>query len=360
MPKDLMEAKREVAAALDRAFRRALDQEQAEGERTLDLQSARYIIFSDQHKGNRDGADDFRRCERAYNAALEYYYRLGYSLIVLGDVEELWEETAKTVLKAYPHTLALEGKFHREGRYLRFWGNHDDAWSHTDLVDRLLTPALGGAPLKVREGMIFHVRDGDAELGKLFLVHGHQGTLDSDVFSPISRLFVRFIWRPIQRVIKVSFNTPAKDYQLRYAHESAMYAWSEGQRKIVLIAGHTHRPVFRSESHEAVILKLLQEAETKLARDADNARLQKQTAELAAELEWTLAQNQQSVAPAPIIEFKKPSYFNSGCCCFLDGDCTGLEMSAGEIRLVRWPDDEDVPKPKVLANAKLEDVFSAC
>ena len=36
----------------------------------VDLASLRYIIFSDQHKGARNGADDFLRCERAYNAAL--------------------------------------------------------------------------------------------------------------------------------------------------------------------------------------------------------------------------------------------------------------------------------------------------
>jgi hypothetical protein len=44
----------------------------------------------------------------------------------------------------------------------------------------------------------------------------------------------------------------------------------------------------------------------------------------------------------------------------LDGDVTGLEFSDGEIRLIRWPDDEDAPKPKVLAREKLNDVFAAC
>ena len=40
-------------------------------------------------------------------------------------------------------------------------------------------------------------------------------------------------------------NSPARDFLLRYAHESAMYAWSYEQQKVVLIAGHTHRPVFQ-------------------------------------------------------------------------------------------------------------------
>src|SRR5215211_5273283 len=200
MSKDLTKARRAISAALDAAFKRSLEQELAEGELVLDIHNTKFVIFSDHHKGNRDGADDFRVCERAYNAALAYYYRLGYTLLVMGDVEELWEEWPESVLKAYSHTLELEGKFHQDGRYLRFWGNHDDAWSHPDLVAQLLAPALGAGPLKVRETLILHVRDGEEEVGRLFLVHGHQGTLDSDRIAPISKFFVRYIWRPIQRI----------------------------------------------------------------------------------------------------------------------------------------------------------------
>lgn len=360
MSRELDKARGSVALALDRALKRAMKQEVEDGETILDLHNARFIIFSDHHKGNRNGADDFRVCERAYNAALAYYFRLGYTLIVLGDVEELWEEQPKTVLKAYAYTLALEGKFHQAGRYLRFWGNHDDDWSHPDLVNQLLVPAIGGGPLNVRETLILHVRDQEAELGILFLTHGHQGTLESDRIASISRFFVRFVWRPIQRIFKFSLNTPAKAYQLRHAHDSAMYAWSEAQEKMVLIAGHTHRPVFKSESHETVIRKARSAVEKELAKKPGNKKLHRQVAELSAELEWIRAQNQQSPADLPLIEFKKPSYFNTGCCAFSDGDITGLEISDGEVRLVRWPDDEDAPKPKVLVKAKLKDVFAAC
>src|SRR5689334_14111655 len=164
MPKDFAKAVRTISGALDAALNRALEQEQAEGELIFDIHKGKIVIFSDHHKGSRDGADDFRVCEPAYNAALAYYDRLRYTLIVLGDVEELWEEWPETTLKAYPHTLQLEGKFHGAGRYVRFWGNHDDAWSHSDLVEKWLVPALGGAPLKVYETLILHVRDGEKEV----------------------------------------------------------------------------------------------------------------------------------------------------------------------------------------------------
>jgi hypothetical protein len=61
-----------------------------------------------------------------------------------------------------------------------------------------------------------------------------------------------------------------------------------------------------------------------------------------------------------VVELKKPSYFNTGCCAFLDGDITGLEIKDSEIRLFRWPDDEGEPKPRVLVSAKLTDVFEKC
>jgi hypothetical protein len=204
------------------------------------------------------------------------------------------------------------------------------------------------------------VRDGKEELGRLFLLHGHQGTLDSDRIAPLSRFLVRYFWRPIQRIFKISVNTPAKDFELRYEHDSAMYFWSQSQEKVVLIAGHTHRPVFKSESQEEIVRKALKEAEEKFTNPPDNPKFQQQTAELSAQLEWILARKQQSSALLPMMAFKKPSYFNTGCCAFFDGDITGLELSDGEIRLVRWPDDEDLPKPKVLAMAKVRDVFAAC
>src|SRR5919199_3123713 len=74
-----------IFVALDEARRAAVRREI-----TVD---DRVVIFSDRNKGARDGADDFQRCERAYNAALVYYHYLGWHLVELGDVEELWENT---------------------------------------------------------------------------------------------------------------------------------------------------------------------------------------------------------------------------------------------------------------------------
>jgi hypothetical protein len=158
----------------------------------------------------------------------------------------------------------------------------------------------------------------------------------------------------------ISLNTPATDFELRYEHDSALYFWSQAQEKAVLGAGHTHRPVFKSQSQEEIVRKALKEAEEQLINPQDDLKLQQQTAELSAQLEWIRARKQQSSQLLPLIELKKLSYFNTGCCAFSEGDITGLELSDGEIRLVRWPNDEDLPKPKVLVMENLKDVFAVC
>ena len=355
----VIQTQESVAKALDQALRRAIAQER-DNPLTVDVDSARLVFFSDHHKGSRNGADDFQICEKAYNAALAYYFRHGYTLVLLGDAEELWEETPKAVTRAYAHTFALEGKFHRAGRYIRLWGNHDDNWRYPDQVARWLEPALGGVPLQVQEQLLIRVTEGETELGRFFLVHGHQGTVESDFVAPISKFIVRYLWRPFQRIFKISLNTPANDFQLRYEHDSTMYFWSEAQEKTVLIAGHTHRPVFKSESHEEKIRKAMEKVEKALEKDPENPDLIAEAAELSARLEWVMVQNGQTGGELPPIELKKPSYFNTGCCAFYDGDVTGIEIRDGQIRLVRWPDDAGEPRPKILATADLREVFAAC
>ena len=56
----------------------------------------------------------------------------------------------------------------------------------------------------------------------------------------------------------------------------------------------------------------------------------------------------------------KPCYFNSGCCSFDDGVCTGIEFADGVIRLVRWPDDQGQPRKQILREACLQQAFQEC
>jgi UDP-2,3-diacylglucosamine pyrophosphatase LpxH len=344
--------RRKIAAGLSRA----LDSDQTES-RDVDIDGARLVILSDLHKGTRDGADDFFRCERAYNAALAYYLESGYDLYVLGDVEELWENDPEPVLAAYEETLALEAEFHRQGRYVRFWGNHDDQWRYEDQVEKHLRPAF--PDLEVREALRLRlVRDAD-ELGLIFLAHGHQGTSESERFAWISRLFVRYVWRPIQRRLNIAIATPATDWDLREAHEQAMLAWAQSHAsKPVLITGHTHRPVFGESKPSAPRRRPEQEVAEELERaraeaTPDAARI----AGLRAELELIRAEGRRFLRPP--IPIDPPCYFNTGCCSFGDGDVTGIEIADGEIRLIRWDSEGARPAATVLVSDRLEHVLAA-
>jgi UDP-2,3-diacylglucosamine pyrophosphatase LpxH len=337
--------RRHVRTALNKAFRNA-------AEASFDAAEEKLIVFSDLHKGSRDGADDFWRCERAYHAALGYYLEQGHTLYALGDVEELWECNPEEVLKAYPATLGLEAEFHQRGRYRRFWGNHDDLWSRPDQVGKHLSPFYGEG-LEAHEAIKLRVAvDGEA-LGTLFLAHGHQGTAFSDRHRTVGRFFVHNFWRRIQRITKRSLNTPATDANLRGRHDTVMYEWARdhGERP-VLIAGHTHHPVFwndwrRKLAEEKAGLEALRSAPLPRPRKLARAR---------ARYEHNRAAWRWPGPPPRTLE--APCYFNTGCCAFGDGDVTGIEIADGEIRLVRWLDDSERPRPQILASADLAEVFA--
>jgi hypothetical protein len=343
---------RGIAAGMTRAFDDKSTEEQG-----LDLDTARIVVFSDLHKGGRDDADDFRRSERAYQAALGYYLEQGHRLFVLGDLEELWKYSPDEVIKAYPQSLELEAEFHKKGRYERFWGNHDDLWGHPDAVAKRLARFYPG--LRVREALKLRVTSAREELGLIFLVHGHQGTLESERFAWFSKLVVRYFWRPLQRKAGATATTPATDWNLRQRHEAAMFAWTKSHpARPVVIAGHTHRPVFGSSKPPVPNLRPLAQIEAELG-DAEAAQPPDSTriAGLRAELEWTQADARHRGPPPIAIE--PPCYFNTGCCSFPDGDVTGIEIADGKIRLVRWPTDDEKPGMKVLVEDGLRNVLAA-
>jgi hypothetical protein len=86
--------------------------------------------------------------------------------------------------------------------------------------------------------------------------------------------------------------------------------------------------------------------------DVRRAELENAIAEKRAELEFFRAEHGDSKE-----DNGYPCYFNTGCCSFGDGDITGIEITRGEIRLVRWPDDTGRPKAKALESAKISKIF---
>ena len=189
--------------------------------------------------------------------------------------------------------------------------------------------AFGYASVEPIEAMRLAITDGDgAPLAELFLVHGHQGTASSDRNAAISRFFVRAAWRPLQNMINRPWNTPAVDWTLRGEHARDMEAWAHKHGR-VLVTGHTHLPVFFGGRKRPAVTPADVDPPAQ-AGDPSSEALRR------ARLEWARAEEERLRRRPPVMP-KTPCYFNTGCCSFGDGDITGLEISGGALRLVRWP-----------------------
>lgn len=323
----------------------------------FDVTRERLIVLSDMHRGVRGRIDDFLRCEPVYNQALDYYDREGYTLAVLGDAEELWKHRPRTVLGAYADTYRRESRFLEDGRYLRFWGNHDEEWASPLAVRHELASAFDGGHFPVvRESLLLEAVSDGRILGHIFLVHGHQGTGLNDTVAFLARFTVRFVWKPIQHLTRLSRNAPSTNRVMRDRHNRAMQRWAERHGKLLLISGHTHRPVFAS-------ISVVDELESRLGTQieeiqgrADDESFWDQIQADCIERGWmgdgSPCAPQRAAGEKP----PEPCLFNSGCCCFNDGRITGIELADGRIRLVVWGGGRPELR-RVLASAALAAVF---
>jgi predicted phosphodiesterase len=310
---------------------------------SFDMNTGKFIILSDQHKGGKDLADDFRNTENNYMAALQHYFDEGFTFINLGDCEELWENTPAVAVDKNRLTLLEEAQFLAAERYYRIYGNHDLEWKYLFPETIYLKPIFGDK-LAVYEGMTLTTTYNNKSYS-FFLAHGHQGDQRSDG-NAFSMWFVAAIWTPIQRYLEISIDTISDSFELVDKHNIMMYEWSATQKDLIFISGHTHKPVFASLDHIDRLTKQLEKA--KETGDAT----------LLTSLQQELEKRKAEYAGKKLVRtMAKPSYFNSGCCCFSDGDLTGIEIDNGFIRLVKWKADDKSGKRIVLEESPLFYVF---
>ncbi len=288
----------------------------------VDFSIDKFIIFSDHHKGNRDHGDDFAGNEKNYLAALDYYYSNQFNYINLGDSEELWKYKPEEVISKNVTALQSEARFHDQKKYYKTFGNHDLMWKDTLEVNKWFGNIFG-LPLPVYEGILLRTKINNKPLS-IFLTHGHQGDKLSDN-NGFSTWLVSHIWRPLQRYLEINVNTPAKDFVLRDRHNIMMYEWSSHRENLLLITGHTHKPVFAAGLYSNHPNNVIYENK-----------------------------NEKRPVATPL----RPSYFNSGCCCYNDEDITGIEIAGGKIRLIKWHWQNGTSQRIVLEEVDLEKLIN--
>ena len=308
----------------------------------FDIHKDKFVILSDQHKGARDGADIFALAEKNYLAALDHYYKSDFFYINLGDSEELWENLLVTVKRHNKATFDMEKKFLLQKKFIKIFGNHDLYWDNDPLAAFNLEK-IYGEPVTIYEGALLKTNI-KGKLLEIFMTHGHQGDLQSDG-NWFSKWFVSDIWGPFQSYLRVNPNTPANNDELKTAHNRMMYQWSSKRKNMLLITGHTHQPVFKSLTH---IEKLYHELEM-AKQQKDQQTIDK--------VKKQITSRENKGDKIPNFTGYLDTYFNSGCCCFDDGDMTGIELENGCIRLVKWQYKSNKKSERlVLEESKLEDL----
>jgi hypothetical protein len=201
-----------------------------------------------------------------------------------------------------------------------------------------------GDNLKIYEGVLLTtVYNGRTY--SILCSHGHQGDQRSDS-NAFSTWVVAAIWTPLQRFLEISINSTSDSFELVDKHNVIMYEWSATQKNLLFISGHTHKPVFASLDHIERITKQMEKA--KAANDMASMKV----------LEEELEKRKKEYAGK---QFHKtmvtPSYFNTGCCCFSDGDITGIEIEGDSIRLVKWKEENGQSHRLVLEQSPLSYLF---
>lgn len=333
--------KERIFKALDRLLEDTINHSTRKG-LIIPFDSGRdkFIIFSDQHKGARNGADDFMMAEPNYLTALEYYNNEGYHLISLGDSEELWENNLSSVKKHNVATFEVEKKFCKRKAFTKLVGNHDLYWGNDPLAWWQLKQVYE-TEVKIYEGLVLETAFEQRPF-RIFCTHGHQGDAQSDG-NWFSKFFVAQVWAPFQSYLRINANTAAYNDEKKTLHNEIMYDWSSSQRDALLITGHTHQPVFESLTHIERLYKQFQAAE--LANDK----------ELIASLYAEIRKREKEFTAVSVdYQTMRPTYFNSGCCCFVDGDITGIEIADGFIRLIKWAGKTGTPRREILEETELE------
>jgi predicted phosphodiesterase len=281
----------------------------------------KFVILSDQHKGARDGADVFALAEKNYLAALAYYFKEGFYYINLGDSEELWENLFVTVKRHNKATFEAEKTFLKANRFYKIFGNHDLYWDNDPLAAISLA-SVYGQRVPIYEGVLLKTKLGKEPL-EVFMTHGHQGDLQSDG-NWFSKWFVSDIWAPFQSYLRINPNTPANNDELKTVHNRIMYQWSSKRKNMLLITGHTHQPVFKSLTHLELLYEQLEQAE------------KGGKVETVQQLKDQISAFKQTGDRMPDFKGYLDTYFNTGCCCFDDGDITGIEIEDSCITLIKW------------------------
>jgi UDP-2,3-diacylglucosamine pyrophosphatase LpxH len=211
---------------------------------------SKFILFSDCHRGDNTWADDFVHNESTYFFALGHYLDEGFTLIEVGDGDELWENSDfSEIRRQHDHVFWRMRQFFLKDRLFLLFGNHDIERQDPKVVEQQLFHYVDDRTgqtmdlfpgIRVHEGLVLRHRVTGQEI---LLVHGHQGSAANEQRWRLSRFAVRHFWRHLQLLGVPDPTQPSQNLKARNEVETKIIAWI-ATRHQMLICGHTHRSRF--------------------------------------------------------------------------------------------------------------------
>lgn len=304
----------------------------------LDTKGNKYVIFSDTHLGNGRGADDFFPNEKALLAALDYYREREYKLILLGDIEEFWQFKLAEITDRYDYSVYATIRSFGDGNVYRVYGNHDIDWCR--LKDPTRNTTIQNECAVEALKMIDLAGNTD-----ILLVHGHQGSTESDKKSWASRYWVRLYRKvePLAKKLGFTRHPSATKSRVPTDYERILYSWAK-KNGVILICGHSHRAIFSSKSYAERLKDQISELQKEILENRENSELiERNRREIKRLQDEYLDEKKKKrlIDPAESNGKPKPCYFNTGCGLYSDG-ITGIEIADDMIKLAKW--HRDVPK----------------
>ncbi len=210
---------------------------------------SKYILFSDCHRGDNSFADDFARNKKVYNYALTQYLKDGFTYIELGDGDELWENSFKSIFNANKDIFLILKQFYDKNQLFFIWGNHDMDYKKPKNITKNLSYFYDSATnekvtLMPNASYSESIRLENDNGQSVLLLHGHQADWFNYSFWKLSRFLVRFLWKPLQIIGVKDPTSPAQNFKELLKVERRIEKWIRNNNNQMIIAGHTHRPRF--------------------------------------------------------------------------------------------------------------------
>lgn len=283
-------------------------------------ENGRYVFLSDLHLGDGGRRDDMEHNRVLMENVLErWYLPRGYTLVLNGDIEDLNKFPLAVVRAAWPRLYAIFDAFAADGRLRKIVGNHDlDLLQERDYP----YPLLHGLTLE---------KDGR----RVFVCHGHQASRFFVKYDYLSEFIVRYLAKPL----RIKNSSISGDSRRRFMTERRIYRAARSLG-VVVIAGHTHRPLFESlskyDSLRWSIEELLREYAISDAvqrrRLAELVGIYRSELERLSRKELRRDRSRSLYGEGPLLV---PCLFNSGCATGKNG-ITVLEIDRLSISLHHW------------------------